>query len=646
MRTSRWGRVAAVMLCFTALLGPSGIGNASEDSEDFYVIKTLLIEGTEAPALDVFVELDTVQTMLEAAQAEVLEASRDAAEVEAFPYAQRTVRLSDEGGEIDSQQILEQVSTALQGATGPIQVGRDSLAAEQANVEAAQADLDAAFEGNQQQRDEIDAILNELAAVGSNLSATRMGLSATAVGIDNALESAQAATTATSSASYSTNVSDLQQAVQSASDELIGSLDLSGISQTLASAVQLIEALAGEVTVDEGATLAAVQQVLADVAAAVNGLGDPSAEAMALVSAAVTDTQILVDAQVDESSARLAEEYRASVLHAQTSLGEAQLSADAVIASTQESVGDLVTAVKAAGEAIVNDSAVTVDVQAILATLNAAVTDLQTTLAFTDTIQTNMTEAAAAVAKIAVSDVDLQGVVVDASIDSFDALFWALIIGDETRLREAFGTTHGVVLTSRARLATVGDGVDGAIRAADTYAGWAEAPADEADSGTPADGDGGAIRSDCDVATYDGVHIYTGDGQGQTCVGTSGPDIFHMRGHNDTAYGRGGSDQVHMGEGDDNGHGEYGTDHVWGGEGNDTIYGGYGDDVVKDNAGNFTDSDWLYGGPGYDIAEMRDGDTQDAFWGGDGRDDATEYDKNCGPTMQGWVCDEDHVELD
>jgi hypothetical protein len=98
-------------------------------------------------------------------------------------------------------------------------------------------------------------------------------------------------------------------------------------------------------------------------------------------------------------------------------------------------------------------------------------------------------------------------------------------------------------------------------------------------------------------------------------VGTPGNDVFHALGGDDVIESRGGRDVVYGGPGDDRLSGGRGADRLIGGPGSDRIRGGRGGDILVGGPGR----DVLIGGRGNDAIRARDL-FRDRVFGGRGLD--------------------------
>jgi VCBS repeat-containing protein len=114
--------------------------------------------------------------------------------------------------------------------------------------------------------------------------------------------------------------------------------------------------------------------------------------------------------------------------------------------------------------------------------------------------------------------------------------------------------------------------------------------------------------------TINGSNEPSGNSNGQTVDGTSGPDqittgtgsdVINAGGGNDTIFGGNGQDLIQAGSGNDS---------VHGGTGVDILYGDAGDDVLFGDEGK----DTLHGGAGAD--EIHGGDSADTIFGDGGND--------------------------
>jgi Ca2+-binding RTX toxin-like protein len=148
-------------------------------------------------------------------------------------------------------------------------------------------------------------------------------------------------------------------------------------------------------------------------------------------------------------------------------------------------------------------------------------------------------------------------------------------------------------------------------------------------SGTPADGDVGAVEIRLTAVDASGASVsdvfrltvtdvdndgpqlnpVTGTAGADRLAGTSGGDILNGLGGADILMARDGDDVVNGGDGDDTLLGEKGEDRLNGGAGADLLDGGHGRDTLTGGAG----SDILIGGSGDDTFVFERGGGQDTI---------------------------------
>jgi len=116
-----------------------------------------------------------------------------------------------------------------------------------------------------------------------------------------------------------------------------------------------------------------------------------------------------------------------------------------------------------------------------------------------------------------------------------------------------------------------------------------------------------------DIFSFGGEEEQEED-QGETLVGTGGPDILSGGVGDDDLQAGGGADILEGFEGDDYLHGGPGDDLAYGDAGNDYVHGGSGNDIVDGGSGH----DVVVGGAGNDVLYGRDGD--DHLFGEAGND--------------------------